>query len=229
MNSYDGNWGIDSKHGRVPRAPKPTGVSTTGVINSYLSETTRKCACDDWLSKLSSNYQHGHHEDSEYVSHIKTQDALVFWINKLFAKLEGFADRFNCNLEASYTFIDSAPPDFHTVRCRANEEISFHEIEKIVFEGHLSTRNATLLLRGNVDTIEAFVVPASVWLGLSINELDETDYPPFVILKIENDKLKATIADPQATGDLPIDASSLPLLARLLFSKLIEFDQQLQV
>lgn len=152
------------------------------------------------------------------MSSIINQDTTTYWISKLFAKLREFTDRFNCGLSTDFMMIECVPPDFHSIHIDDKSP----GLTGVVFEGHISTPNNTLLIRGIGRCIQAFLVPSSVWLGISLNELHEDDYPPFMTLRATKDSLKTEVTVDGVERRLKIESSSIALLAKVLFSQLIK-------
>ena len=214
MSSYENLWGQESHHIFAPRLPH----------GSVLEHVKTDCACDDWVQKLASSFNSSDTTDAERVTHSNTQQTIVFWIKQLFSNFNSIVYQFNSRADNEHLWIDCSDPQFHRVTCDEHRSDGSYESSKLYFEGHLASRNEALLIRGFADEIDAFLVPSAVWLGISMNSLDEHDYPPFARIKVNGMKDAIIhLSETKKERQLTIESSSIPLLARLLFSRLIEY------
>jgi len=117
-------------------------------------------------------------------------------------------------------------PDYHKILHADNYNCLSSISDNVVFEGHLSSSIATLLVRGFNDKIVAYVVPAESWLGLCFTETTAQIYLPFAEMQVKTDGLKTLISSGSEKEELFIKSDMLPLLAQVLFSRLIEFSPE---
>lgn len=214
MNTYESLWGQESHHDFAPKLPH----------GSVLQHLRTDCDCDDWVQKLALSVNSTDVAHSDRVMHSKTQQTIVFWIKELFSNFYSIVHQFNSRAEHEHLWIECSEPEFHSVTCDEHRADGSYETSKLYFEGHLAARNETLMIRGFDDEIDAFIVPSAVWLGISLNSLDEHDYPPFARIKVTGMKDAIIhLSQTEKERELRIESSSIPLLARLLFSRLIEF------
>lgn len=175
---YDHLWGLNSKHRHDVQQ------DNAELIKNKLSRLkVKRCDCSSWMQELVADYSHEPRVEGEYATHVSNEKLIVFWLKKLFAELRTLANQFNDNLDEDYMFIEATEPEFHTVVC--NEAPAPGKPGKeIYFEAHFVSRTAALLLRGFDHEIDVFIVPADVWLGISLNTIDQKDYPPILRLNL---------------------------------------------
>lgn len=213
MNTYESCWGQDSSHVFAPRLPH----------GSVLQHLRTECDCDDWVQKLASAINLSDTTDEERSAHFNRQKTIVFWIKELFSNFNSIVYQFNSKIAQDRMWVECSEPEFHSVSCDDHNSDGTYESTRLYFEGHLSARDNTLLIRGLADEIDAFIVPSAVWLGISVNRVDEHDYPPFARIKVTGMKdAMIHLQETQKDRQLHIESSSIPLLAKLLFSRLIE-------
>ncbi len=212
MNSYTDHWGTDVKRS----APHHEELNAQ-LTEHYLcaaSDKNRAGYSHDWLQELAEAYETSEVNENSYFSKIASQDSMIFWVNRIFSELQILVDRFNCSLNHRCMQVNIIPPDFHKLPLNENRRLG----EAIAFEGHVSLLHDTLLIRGLDDEIMTWIVPAEIWLGLSLNEFDEHDYPPYARIKVTPLNLTVTIAEEQS---FLVDLESASTFSRLLFTQLI--------
>ena len=175
---YDHLWGLNSKHRHDVQQDNAELIK-----NKLARLKVKRCDCSSWMQELVADYSHEPRVEGEYSTHVSNEKLMVFWLKKLFAELQTLVNQFNANLDENHMFIEGTEPEFHTVVC--NEAPAPGKPGKeIYFEAHFVSRTAALLLRGFDHEIDVFIVPADVWLGLSLNTIDQKDYPPILRLNL---------------------------------------------
>lgn len=219
MSSYEDTWGAESRH--YSSLPEKTVPEKTALLETVKAKC---CQPSDWLETLARTYNdtaYSAARDYQHSSQAKCN--MTFWMNKLFAKLETYATQFNFNVACPCIQLAVFMPEFHKIALSEGESNYSTSSKKAVFDGHLSTANATLLVRGSDDTIVAYLVPAQQWLALSCKEVDPRDFPPMAEMQASKSGLNTCIYAHNEVRELFVDQETLPLLARFLFSELIEF------
>lgn len=221
VNTFEHSWGDNSSHTGIKEKEHPEPTTSDNLSGP----TSESCECSDWLQNLASSYGSSARAEHQYFEDKHNQEVMFVWVSKMFAQVRKYADEFNLRLSSDHLVVEYSEPGLHRVECPDRND-SF-DAERFYFEGHFTTRRRALLLRGIGDEIDIFDVPADVWLGLSLNTIDEVDYPPFVKMHLTGGEgVMVTIttggANNKTKNQLQIDTSSIPLLARLLFSQLIE-------
>lgn len=175
---YDHLWGLNSKHRHDVQQ------NNAELIKNKLARLkVKRCDCSSWMQELVADYSHEPRVEGEYSTHVSNEKLIVFWLKKLFAELQTLVNQFNANLVEDYMFIEATEPEFHTVAC-TEAPAPGKSGKEIYFEAHFVSRTAALLLRGFDHEIDVFIVPADVWLGLSLNTIDQKDYPPILKLNL---------------------------------------------
>lgn len=218
MKDYETYWGIDSNH----HQPVVPNFEQDSLGERLSSIRQRKCDCSDWLQELAQNYNCTDTVGRQYRQERHTESLIVYWVRALFESIRQCADKFNQQLNSDHLMVEYVEPEFHRVECSANETL--FAVQRIFYECHFVANRWALLLRGVDNRLDAFIVPSDVWLGLSINTIDDSQYPSFFRIDVDSDNgLRAIVfSDDNAAGNLPVDSASIPGLAKLLFSRLIE-------
>lgn len=175
---YDHLWGLNSKHRHDVQQDNAELIK-----NKLARLKVKRCDCSSWMQELVADYSHEPRVEGEYSNHVSNERLMVFWLKRLFSELQTLVNQFNANLDEDYMFIEGTEPEFHTVVCK-EAPTPGKPGKEIYFEAHFVSRTAALLLRGFDHEIDVFIVPADVWLGLSLNTIDQKDYPPILRLNL---------------------------------------------
>lgn len=214
MKNYETSWGADSNH--LIAAPR---VDYNALAQRLAEVRAQRCDCTDWLQELAKNYDRLEMSKREYDREKHVQSLIIYWVRTLFQAIRAYADEFNLQLNTDCRMVDYVEPEFHTVQC--SEKGHSTAANTIFYEGHFVTQSSALLLRGVDHEIDVFVVPSAAWLGLAINTVDDSQYPPFVRLEIDASRgLRTMFCDLGTNGHF--DSESIQVLAKHLFSVLIE-------
>ncbi|MBX9670595.1 MAG: hypothetical protein K2X93_23535 [Candidatus Obscuribacterales bacterium] len=168
------------------------------------------------MQELAEAYETAETYGNSYFSQIASQDSMIFWVNRIFSELQLLVDRFNRGLNHKSVQVNILPPDFH--KLPPNENGTYHR-DAVSFEGHLSLLHDTLLIRGLGEKIIVWIVPAEIWPGLSLNEINEQDYPPYAQMKVTAYSATVTIKKGQS---FEVDLESVSTFSKLLFTQLVQ-------
>lgn len=150
---------------------------------------------------------------------------MIFWVKALFEQLESFACQFNCRIGQPCLCVEVEKPAFHKVSCQEISIFNPNGVEKLYYEGHIVNGRTALLLRGVDNEIDAFLLPASSLLRLSFNPDEEAGFLAFIKIYLDvavPDRVTLQISSRDGERIEHIETSSIPLLARYLFSAFIE-------
>ncbi|MBK9142499.1 MAG: hypothetical protein IPM23_08395 [Candidatus Melainabacteria bacterium] len=221
MKPYETYWGLNTVHDGSPACPC-RGEALSAVAR--LRER-RACDCEDWLADLADSYQEVADGGSAYRDGILQRKLMVFWVKALFEQLEGFANQFNCRIAQPCLSVEVENPSFHKVSCQEVSVFNPNGVEKLYYEGHIVNGRTALLLRGVDNEVDAFLLPSSSLLRLSFNPDEEAGFVAFIRLYIDAatpDRVTLQISSLDGERIEHIETSSIPLLARYLFSAFIE-------
>ncbi len=142
MNEYDSLWGQESDHAFAPKLSHESAKLFRSTLGDY------NCNCEEWVTKLASSFNEADNCADWNAKKTRAQKTILFWIRKLFSNLRIIVDQFNSAAAHEYMWIECSEPQFHTVKCNERYTERSYETSKIYFEGHLATRDYTLLVRG---------------------------------------------------------------------------------
>ncbi|MCA9801495.1 MAG: hypothetical protein KC777_05890 [Cyanobacteria bacterium HKST-UBA02] len=153
------------------------------------------------------------------------RELMVFWVQSLFEQLESFANQFNGRIAQTCICVDVEKPEFHKVSCRDVSIFNPNGIEKLYYEGHIVNGRIALFLRGVDNEIDAFLLPVSSLLRLSLNPDEGSNFVAFIRLYLDvavPDRVALQISSLDGERIEELETSSIPLLARYLFSAFIQ-------
>lgn len=229
MTNYDNTWGTESSHSatmRRPRSDEEFNLDTDFALSQY--SCREACKCLDWVGKLADSYcKIGAGGQAEWKRANLDESRQISWIRMLFKQLRDYALSFNSMIGDPSRQIETSEPEFHHVRTIDEdlpecEGTCVRDGEITIFEGHLANHDWALVLRGCCSVVEAFVVPAGLLLGLTANTLSRSQFPAVITITLKDGH--ATLSGNAGVnfGPVEVDTSSVPEIARLLFSYFVE-------
>ncbi len=224
MNTYETLWGMDAKHKQPLDHIDERADNVHKIIEQYKRyEHNRRCKCESWINSLASKF-----ERNGYLPALKNTlvaRPVIGWIGKVFDLIENYSEQFNNRLSFGGTLIAVQRPSFHHVGCREGRRDWMNEEERLIYEGHVSMPQKSLVIRGKEYEVDMFLVPSNLLLGFSSNSYGEDDFPTLVRVTFSEFASGQAVIHYHENGEnikRVLTEESLPELAQFLLSHLIQ-------
>jgi hypothetical protein len=137
--------------------------------------------------------------------------AMFEWADQLFDKLDRFTVRFNNSALGTNLVVSCQRPEYKQKKVDCAEE------DAVVFDGHITTAQWAMAIRGRKTRVEFLILPASRLLAFTSNTFTERDYPPFMELQVSftDGQLSVSFRNQVITAEL------IEPLAKELFGDLV--------
>lgn len=130
------------------------------------------------------------------------------WLSNMFFEFERVMSSFNQKVSGTDFIVSVVTPEWYK---------GPETTDPLRFYANVATRFYSLLFSGEAESLNVYIVPAELILGLSTGRVAESDYRP--VLRISG--LFTSDGYCWQIGNDTIGADQLPMLARALFSDLI--------
>lgn len=144
-----------------------------------------------WLDLLADRYEqqgskaHSRMRGQYYESEVNR--FTVRLMNAIFDELSGLVHGLNTRIRRSDNLINVEAPQFHDKQSRETESDWLTARNHFWYEGHISTNLHALLLRGEHNTINCFIIPSNLILGFEFNAFEQGDFKPVLTIEIDNE------------------------------------------
>jgi len=138
------------------------------------------------------------------------------WVNRLFAEFSRQAADYNASATGTHVVLTVHSPEFRYEP--VNYEQGYQAQQTIsIFKGHIGSLHWAMLVQGYEDKIDIYVISADEVLNFKLNDVRESQTAPFMTIAstIENEHRVWNV------GGTPIDAQTVPLLAKELLGDLV--------
>jgi len=146
------------------------------------------------------------------------EDSAQEWLNLFFAQFEVHTKEFNGS-KFGIDFKVMADKPKASFKLLDRHDPSVKPYEFTCYQGHLTTHSWALLVRSYFTTLQIFIVPHEMLLGLELNSI--TAFPPLI-------QLKAAVNGDNVTWALlsqVLSREMLPGIARELFCDLVKAER----
>jgi hypothetical protein len=138
----------------------------------------------------------------------------VQWINRLFAEFAIQSASFNSSAQGTHLVINVHAPEFEFQKAQLDTYTTERKVA--LFKGHLATLQWGMLVQGNENKIEVYVVPAEQILDFMVHDISGA-FQPF--LTIDSRDVERT--KEWHIGGSTITFDTIPMLAKELLGDLI--------
>lgn len=220
MHRGENIWGFDHKH----EAPSRICASSQSLLNALEREQIRKATTAKTAAWLDDIFKDDHAvNDQNADTSLQQRNRLIEnsaqeWLNLFFTQFEVQSKEFN---ESKFGFdfkvmLDKPKASFKLLDRR---DPSVKQYEFTCYQGHLTTHSWSLLLRSYFNTLQVFIVPQEMLLGLELNSISE--FPPLIQLKaaVNGDNVTWALLDQVLSREM------LPAIARELFADLVKAER----
>ena len=138
----------------------------------------------------------------------------VGWINRLFAEFAIQSAAFNSSAQGTHLVINVHAPEFDFQKAQLDTFTTDRKVS--LFKGHLATLQWGMLVQGNENKIDVYVVPAEQILDFMVHDVGSA-FQPF--LTIDSRDVERT--KEWHIGGSTIKFDTIPLLAKELLGDLI--------
>lgn len=224
MNTYTTLWGMDAKHKQRDAHLDEQSENVQKILEQYkLYDKKKQCRCEPWISELASNFELD--GDLPVYKNALVARPVVAWIGKTFDLIENYTEQFNNRLGLAGTLISVQRPTFHHVGCLEGSRDWMNEEERILYEGHVTMPQWSLVIRGREYEVDLFMVPSNLLLGFSSNSYGESDFPTLARVNFSefvSSKAVVHYKENQENIRCVLGDESLPELVQYLLRQLIQ-------
>jgi hypothetical protein len=140
--------------------------------------------------------------------------AAVVWINKLFQEFAIQSSAFNSSAQGTHLVINVHAPEFEFEKPQLDTFTTERKVS--LFKGHLATLQWGMLVQGNENKIDVYVVPAEQILDYMVHQVGSS-FTPFMTI----DSRDVEHTKEWHIGGTTITYDAIPLLAKELLGDLI--------
>jgi hypothetical protein len=162
-----------------------------------------------------------------------SQNATVEWVNKLFNEFALQAAAFNSSAQGTHLIVSVHSPEYELEK----PQLGVYSAEKKVssIKGHLATMQWGMLIQGDENKIQVFVVPSERILDFMIHDIGASEFVPFMTIESnaidsqsesESESESESKAKSKSKKEWHIEGTTItfdtiPLLAKVLLGDLV--------